>query len=41
MATSTTRSPAVKRLMKELAELRASPSADFVAEPLEDNMFEW
>ncbi|KAH6571741.1 hypothetical protein BASA50_003420 [Batrachochytrium salamandrivorans] len=41
MATSTSRSPAVKRLMKELAELRASPSAEFTAEPLEDNLLEW
>lgn len=34
-------SPAVKRLMRELAELRQAPSADFHIEPLEDNLFEW
>jgi len=34
------RSPAVKRLMKEAAELR-SPSSQFFAAPLEENLFEW
>jgi len=34
------RSPAVKRLMKEAAELRA-PSSQFFAAPLEENLFEW
>ncbi|OAJ43791.1 hypothetical protein BDEG_27111 [Batrachochytrium dendrobatidis JEL423] len=41
MATASSRSPAVKRLMKELAELRAAPSPEFTAEPLEDNLLEW
>eukprot|EP00762_Andalucia_godoyi_P003224 ANDGO_01060.mRNA.1 Ubiquitin-conjugating enzyme E2 32 len=35
------KSPSVKRLMRELAELRASPSPDFHIEPLDDNLFEW
>ena len=35
------RSPAVKRLMRELAEIKASPSPEFTAAPLEDNIFEW
>lgn len=37
----TTRSAAVKRLMKELSELNENPSAEFVARPLEDDLFEW
>ncbi|TPX61789.1 hypothetical protein SpCBS45565_g07159 [Spizellomyces sp. 'palustris'] len=40
MAT-TSRSSAVKRLMKELAELRNDPSPEFTAAPLEENLFEW
>jgi len=35
-----TRSPAVKRLMREAAEL-SSPTSEFSAAPLEDNLFEW
>lgn len=35
-----TRSPAVKRLMREAAEM-ASPTSDYFAAPLEDNLFEW
>lgn len=35
-----TRSPAVKRLMKEAAEL-CSATADYQAAPLEENLFEW
>ncbi|KAL2919941.1 hypothetical protein HK105_200007 [Polyrhizophydium stewartii] len=35
------RSPAVKRLMQELAELTKNPSPDFVAEPIEGDMLEW
>jgi len=34
------RSPAVKRLMKEAAEL-SRPTADYQAAPLEENLFEW
>jgi len=34
------RNPAVKRLMKEAAELR-SPTEMYFAQPLEDNLFEW
>ncbi|XP_015784912.1 ubiquitin-conjugating enzyme E2 J1 [Tetranychus urticae] len=34
------RSPAVKRLMKEAAEL-AEPTEDYYAQPLEHNLFEW
>ena len=37
----TSRSPAVKRLMKEYSELLASPSSEFTACPLEENMLEW
>jgi len=35
-----TRSPAVKRLMREAAEL-CNPTSEFSASPLEDNLFEW
>lgn len=35
-----TRSPAVKRLMKEAAELSVA-TADYQAAPLEENLFEW
>eukprot|EP00092_Neocalanus_flemingeri_P042000 GFUD01045750.1.p1 GENE.GFUD01045750.1~~GFUD01045750.1.p1 ORF type:complete len:303 (-),score=105.38 GFUD01045750.1:207-1115(-) len=35
-----TRSPAVKRLMREAAEMN-SPTSDYFAAPLEDNLFEW
>lgn len=35
------RSPAVKRLMKEFTELQESPSPEFIAAPLEDNILEW
>jgi len=35
-----TKSPAVKRLMREAAEM-ASATADYFATPLEDNLFEW
>lgn len=37
----TTRSAAVKRLMKELSELEGNPSPEFTARPLEDDLFEW
>lgn len=35
-----TRSPAVKRLMREAAEL-SQATQDYYAEPLQDNLFEW
>jgi len=35
-----TRSPAVKRLMREAAEM-SSPTSDYFAAPLDDNLFEW
>jgi len=35
-----TRSPAVKRLMREAAEL-SQPAPEYFAAPLEDNLFEW
>ncbi|KAI8592163.1 putative ubiquitin protein ligase, partial [Geranomyces variabilis] len=38
---ATSRSAAVKRLMKELAELRNDPSPEFTAAPLEENLLEW
>lgn len=34
------RSPAVKRLMKEAAELR-EPTFMYFAQPLEENLFHW
>jgi len=34
------RSPAVKRLMREAAEL-STPTSDYFAAPLEENLFEW
>ncbi|KXS14613.1 UBC-like protein [Gonapodya prolifera JEL478] len=38
---TTSRSPAVKRLMSELRELQADTSTEYVAQPLDDNLFEW
>jgi len=35
-----TRSPAVKRLMREAAEM-SEPTSDYFAAPLEENLFEW
>jgi len=35
-----TRSPAVKRLMREAAEM-SNPTSEYFAAPLEDNLFEW
>ncbi|VDL94871.1 unnamed protein product [Schistocephalus solidus] len=40
MTTYNTRSPAVKRLMREAQELR-QPTEFYYAQPLEDNLFEW
>jgi len=33
--------PAIKRIMKEFQQFQAEPSSDFVAFPIEDNLFEW
>lgn len=32
---------AVRRIMQEMRELRESPSSEYTADPLEDNVFEW
>jgi ubiquitin-conjugating enzyme E2 J1 len=37
----TSKSPAVKRLLRELAELHRDPPLDFHAAPLEGNILEW
>lgn len=34
-------STSVKRIMSEARELLDCPSVDFVASPLEENLFEW
>ncbi|KAI9827358.1 MAG: hypothetical protein M1819_007001 [Sarea resinae] len=36
-----TRNPTIKRILKEASELSSSPSADYHAAPLDDNLFEW
>lgn len=36
-----TRSPTVKRILREAAELTQAPSPDYAAAPLETNLFEW
>ncbi|KAM0435059.1 hypothetical protein ACHAPT_003148 [Fusarium lateritium] len=36
-----TKSPTIRRILKEAAELSSSPSADYTAEPLESDLFEW
>lgn len=41
MATPNMNNSAVKRIMRELRELTSNESDDFVAAPLEDNLFEW
>ncbi|KAI0851565.1 UBC-like protein [Daldinia vernicosa] len=43
MATSTfnSKSPTIRRILKEAAELSASPSPDYTASPLESDLFEW
>eukprot|EP00051_Salpingoeca_urceolata_P023862 m.411431 g.411431 ORF g.411431 m.411431 type:complete len:313 (+) comp20164_c1_seq13:1256-2194(+) len=40
MATFNPRTPAAKRIMREMRELR-DPTPQFAAAPLEDNIFEW
>ncbi|KAI1661259.1 UBC-like protein [Daldinia decipiens] len=43
MATSTfnSKSPTIRRILKEAAELSTSPSPDYTAAPLESDLFEW
>jgi ubiquitin-conjugating enzyme E2 J1 len=41
MSRFSTSSPAVRRIMKEIAEIEANPSESFVAVALEENLFEW
>ncbi|KAF2865466.1 ubiquitin-conjugating enzyme/RWD-like protein [Massariosphaeria phaeospora] len=36
-----TKNPTIKRILKEASELASHASADYHAEPLEDNLFEW
>ncbi|KAF7190307.1 Ubiquitin-conjugating enzyme E2 J1 [Pseudocercospora fuligena] len=36
-----TKSPSVRRIMKEAAEFANQPSSDFTAAPLESDLFEW
>ncbi|KAI9842529.1 MAG: hypothetical protein M1838_003086 [Thelocarpon superellum] len=36
-----TKSPTIKRILREAAELSTSPSPDYHAAPLETNLFEW
>ncbi|KAF2743464.1 UBC-like protein [Sporormia fimetaria CBS 119925] len=36
-----TKSPTIKRILKEASELASNASPDFHAEPLEDDLFEW
>ncbi|KAK9281923.1 hypothetical protein L1049_004831 [Liquidambar formosana] len=35
------KNPAVKRILQEVKEMQENPSDDFMALPLEDNIFEW
>ncbi|ODA83829.1 hypothetical protein RJ55_02345 [Drechmeria coniospora] len=35
------KSPTIRRILREAAEISSSPSADYVAEPLESDLFEW
>ncbi|KAJ3338480.1 hypothetical protein HDU93_009496 [Gonapodya sp. JEL0774] len=39
--TSSSRSPAIKRILSELKQLHNEPDPHFVANPLDDNLFEW
>ncbi|KAF7542762.1 hypothetical protein G7Z17_g11307 [Cylindrodendrum hubeiense] len=36
-----TKSPTIRRILREAAEISGSPSADYSAEPLESDFFEW
>ncbi|KAM0558404.1 hypothetical protein ACHAPJ_004594 [Fusarium lateritium] len=35
------KSPTIRRILREAAEISNSPSADYTAEPLESDLFEW
>ncbi|GAO17875.1 uncharacterized protein UV8b_03222 [Ustilaginoidea virens] len=35
------KSPTIRRILREAAEISSSPSADYAAEPLESDFFEW
>jgi ubiquitin-conjugating enzyme E2 J1 len=35
------KSPTIRRILREAAELSTSPSSDYTAEPLESDLFEW
>ncbi|KAI9734441.1 MAG: hypothetical protein M1818_006829 [Claussenomyces sp. TS43310] len=35
------KSPTIKRILREASELSSSPSPDYTATPLDDNLFEW
>jgi ubiquitin-conjugating enzyme E2 J1 len=32
---------AIKRIMSEIQEMSQNPSSDYIAHPLDDNLFEW
>ncbi|PHH81163.1 hypothetical protein CDD80_23 [Ophiocordyceps camponoti-rufipedis] len=36
-----TKSPTIRRILREAAEISTSPSPDYTAEPLESDLFEW
>ncbi|KAI9671445.1 MAG: hypothetical protein M1831_004354 [Alyxoria varia] len=36
-----TKSPTVKRILREAREISSTPSSDYTAHPLESNLFEW
>jgi len=35
------KSPTIRRILREASELSTTPSADYTATPLDDNLFEW
>ncbi|KAK2598980.1 hypothetical protein QQS21_005585 [Conoideocrella luteorostrata] len=35
------KSPTIRRILREAAEISSSPSADYAAEPLDSDLFEW
>lgn len=39
--TYNTKNPAIKRLLREYSEFQKDPSSQFMAAPLDDNLFEW
>ncbi|PFH58124.1 hypothetical protein XA68_14128 [Ophiocordyceps unilateralis] len=40
-AQASTKSPTIRRILREAAEMSNSPSSDYTAEPLESDLFEW